>query len=510
MSANTTTPEEPLPPRVTFGVELEFLVAFRLSDNDVDPLSNVKGLPGLFKVPVQEPYAEEALQLAIMDLFENQGLEVGVKTHRYRNEYAKRVLNEFSHWNIGNDPTIQPDESNAEYNWGRCGWVDVEIGSPVEPAVPGAFEIVDYVRQLMTSNFRCRVNPSCGLHVHVGKGSERYDLRDMRRISSLIWSAEHLFVSLNHPSRQATYMTPTCRTRSKISGGRGLGPVHERMPAGPQQCLDYLAAEIRHGEEPIAWKEMHQLKVYRDGFLETRQDGHYEPFQSKNPDDPPSDADVLAEENMPSIHEEILGRAEKMAAKSGFQLSAEPSRPIRTRRIGQVVNPRYTPEQLDALAESVKDYGGAGLTFDNLAKDPGVFEGVRQLYESPSSCDISWLMYPGGRGYVNFTMYDCGELRDLFGKRTIEFRGAEGTLDSWVTTWARICVGMIKFALYSPVDEFLRVLTKCDRSNRGIEDFDCIDFLDEIGLPAEAILAEDHLMENEEAWGMKYDLPKSK
>lgn len=505
MSANTGTLAEPRPDRTTFGVELEFLVPWLL-DILPDPLAKTKGLAPLFRVTRDSPDPEKDVHAAIRKLFEEHGLQtrVGIKLRKYSSAYAEKALHRYSAWIAKYDISVkEEDESN---DWvRRYGWASVEVISPVEPTIPIAFENLNYARQLLTNTFRCRVNKTCGLHVHVGKGAERFDLANMRRISALIWSSEHLFVNLNHPDRQANHLIPTARKKTAISTGRGHGQHDNAKPGDPpDQCKDYLAKEVRYGEEPISFRDENRDAKIREAFATTREPSHYEPFQWTSGRQV-HDADVPID-SARSIDEEILSRIEKMSVKTDFEGFEEiESDPARDRTSKRMENIRWSNDDLEAMALNPSQ----GINFHQFTNDPDVFEGVSQLYDSPSSCDIAWLMYPRGRGYVNFELYNCDE----FGYRgagprnagrTIEFRGAEGTLDSWAITWAKICVGMVRFALYAPVDEFLRVLFKCDASNRDIEKFDCIDFLDEIGLPAEAVLAEKHLKEKEKEYKIKY------
>ncbi|KAI1205890.1 uncharacterized protein F4807DRAFT_464352 [Annulohypoxylon truncatum] len=507
MSANPATPEDPRPDRTTFGVELEFLVPY-LYDSEVDPLGEVEGLAPLLRQTDHTGRPENEVRAVIQKLFQDHGLETEIKVYPYKSDDAMRALDRYSIWVVKDDPTVR--ENNDSTAWfQKYRWVDVEITSPVEPSIPITYEIINYARQLLTHTYRCRVNSSCGLHVHVGKGAERFDLVNMRRISALIWSSEHLFVNLNHPARQANFMTPTCRMNTVIATGRRHGEHDDWQPGDPlDQCMDYLAAEVRHGEEPISFKEANLGYDIREGFAKTREKGHYEPFQWKFPEGQSDEAVVPVDDNERNIDDEIEDRTEKMAAKSDFQLSTETAdEPCRERTMPRMVNYRYTPDELIELGDM---FGGSGSSFNRDTEDPGVFEGVRQLFNSRSSCDIAWLMFPGGRGYVNFQLYECSQFRwSQYGsghgpKRTIEFRGAEGTLDSWAVTWAKICVGIIRFALYAPADEFMRVLMKCDASDWEFENYDCIDFLDDIGLPVEAALAEKHLKEKEWDYNIAY------
>lgn len=65
---------------------------------------------------------------------------------------------------------------------------DVELKLPVSYAFDEAFTMIKVVISLVTGNFRCRVNSSCGIHVHLGNGPYRCidkQPRTMPRFSGL-------------------------------------------------------------------------------------------------------------------------------------------------------------------------------------------------------------------------------------------------------------------------------------------------------------------------------------
>ncbi|KAI1134454.1 hypothetical protein F5Y05DRAFT_417095 [Hypoxylon sp. FL0543] len=532
MSTDTTTPAEPRPKRLTFGVELEFLVPIIGKDDD-DPFAHIEGLPPVFRLNTGETSSigsstasvEVVVHDRIRSLLSSHGLPTEVRAYKYETEIEEEFLGKYSHWSVKEDGTLR--ELGSMHEWAaKYEWVDIEVISPVEPDVPTAFEIIDYARQLISSTYRCRVNPSTGLHVHVGQGIERFPLQSIRRIASLAWSAENLLLTLEHPSRRANYYCRTLRNQSRLSRGResGGGPNHERVPrmmqphstwagrplSAPRLCLHYIAADLRHGEQPISWRENEDNNEteYIEAFQKTRREGCFYPFQ---PDSKSIDSKMVGKfkkkyvdgvlDKGLSLDDEIMLRFDKVLRLGG---ETEAPRGIpRRRTIPRIKCPHYNAEQLKAFSKMLQPYGGGGVNFDKLGTDPGVWEGVRQIFESPSSCDVEYLLDPGYRGYISLRPYSCESTISTFPVgRTVEFRGAEGTLGEWVVAWAKICVGLVKFAILAPPDEFLRVLENCDIGERVDGSFDVIDLIDAIGLPAEAEIAEKRIEKNREAWNL--------
>ena len=54
--------------------------------------------------------------------------------------------------------------------------------------------------------------------------------------------------------------------------------------------------------------------------------------------------------------------------------------------------------------------------------------------------------------------YSCMNVISAGGLRTVEFRLGEGVMDSWAETMARICVGLVRFAIYSSPNDFVDML----------------------------------------------------
>ncbi|KAI1466933.1 uncharacterized protein F4812DRAFT_460489 [Daldinia caldariorum] len=568
MSAKIPSSSELRPSRLTFGVEMEFVVPWLYKSKD-GPLATSKDI----------------IYDRIKDLFERHNLPTKVKTYKYKSNFDKRLLSRYDHWGVENDITVFEPSDEPAFEWvDDFEWVGVEIQSPVEPDVPVAFDVLDYGRQLLASTYRCRVNHSCGLHVHVGNGSERFPLESMRRIASLVFATEHLLITLNHPWRTANLNARTLRDRSnlahKLAGNEmSSGPNHKCKHAHTD-CVRYYATDVRHGEQPISWREQHRDPKFVDAFEQVRKSG-FEPFQpvvdettpsspvskassvsgtQSSESTPGSEEDAKSEEGTQSSEsspgnkeEEKEEKSEEETQSSTSSLSSKSSKgegsgeespkegsqskktlngsqkqkqvddpfkhsnkPFPTRSIPRIKLPRYTTEQLIEFHDKLEEFGADGLLFEgenaHRSPDPGVFAAVEEIYQAPSSCAIAHLMFPWGASRVNFQHYACDSFDRADLGRTIEFRGAEGSLGPWVVTWAKICVGLVRFAVRSPPSEFVRVLENCQRAEERDGAYDCIDLLNDLGLFAEAVVAARRIAENKDDWGLEYveEEPKPK
>ncbi|KAI1801849.1 putative amidoligase enzyme-domain-containing protein [Daldinia bambusicola] len=569
MAENIPSFPELRPSRLTFGVEMEFVMPW-LYEGEHDPLAHIKDLPPVFRMdkppnPLSH-FPEEIIYKAIKDLFGKHKLPTEVKTYKYKSKFAKKMLRKYDHWEVEDDASVFEPTDTPAFDWiDDFQWVGVEIQSPVEPDIPMAYEILNYARQLLISTYRCRVNHSCGLHVHVGNGSERFSLESMRRIASLVFATEHLLTTLNHPWRTANLYSRALRDRSNLShklAGNEMswGPGHN-CEHRPEDCLRYYATDFRYGERPISWRERHRGPKYVDAFEQVRRSG-FEPFQpdpgdittsssgselssfsgtQSNKSTRGNEEDAKFEEGSRSgsgsssrskgeeeerFEEEAPsstsspGSSEREGSEEENPREGTPNgwqeydpfnysnKLFSTRIIPRIKLPRYTTEQLIEFRDKLEEFGVEGLVFEgekaHRSPDPGVLAAAVEIYRAPSSCAIAHLMYPGGAGRVNFQNYACDSFDHMDMGRTVEFRGAEGSLGPWVVTWAKICVGLVRFAVGSPAHEFIRVLENCQRAEEEDGVYDCIDLLNDLGLFAEALVASRRVAENKDEWGIEY------
>ncbi|KFA64154.1 hypothetical protein S40285_00894 [Stachybotrys chlorohalonatus IBT 40285] len=132
--------------------------------------------------------------------------------------------------------------------------VGVEIASPASYAFDKAFDMVKLVVYLVTSNFRCRVNPACGFHVHVGNGWRRMDLRALRNICALWWAAEPLLSMLHPPERSVAMYSKSMRrtVSSELARGAEARNTLRGARVAPAWPGRYLGRARKLDEAPAA------------------------------------------------------------------------------------------------------------------------------------------------------------------------------------------------------------------------------------------------------------------
>ncbi|KAH6646579.1 hypothetical protein BKA67DRAFT_580011 [Truncatella angustata] len=398
-----------------------------------------------------------------------------------------------------------------------------------------------------------------GLHVHVGNGPAWMPYQWVKRMAMLLWAAERLLNTLNPPSRSYSWYCPAIRDFSNLANNehRENKVPHDDKESWTmafvrrdRMCERYLARDIRAGESSITWREMHTDLTTVRAFEKTRQPGHLEPLQDATAPmtagqefDLGDDARVLLAEYAPkpgAVAPAPVSSAASTAAWSAtssgnlsphttdettpilpLMTQADLARGIAELKLNQeigglrkrlnhfprIVLPKWTADELRELNDINGMYTGCLIELDEIAEDRGVWFGIEQLAETKASCEVAHLLAARYRPTYNFRGYECGisgePMRST--KRTVEWRQGAASMDaSWVTTWMRIVAGVSRWAVYAPVDEFLRILNCCDYAEKG-GSYDVLDFLEDIGLVAEALVAGQRIEDYGYDWGLKYE-----
>ncbi|KAI0888097.1 putative amidoligase enzyme-domain-containing protein [Annulohypoxylon maeteangense] len=473
----------------TFGVELEIIVAW-LWDDEPDPHQAIAStLPPILRCPVSLKKAydegtvvgEEKITKLIFKTFTDILKKHGLPTDLMEGIYDQ--------WRIKSDETVSSIEGDYK-------WSGMEIVSPVERASDESFQLIRYTLDLLRSNYRIMVNNTCGLHVHVGDGSELMPLDHVKRVAGLFWAADPLLACIHPPHRRTNFWCQSIRERSNLAHGL----IRDDDNQTHLSTCNYLGGSTRHGESPVSWREKYHDPRHLRAYEATRVQHDFEPFFMKDPND--RSASGNNRNITPSSSDGNLDidiQVEKYAADKG-SWDAMPKTPYvstRDRKTPRFAYPVYTPEDPNQTMFSVLD--------DKAEDDIGVFAGVQEIYSCVSSCMIEWLLRAGDRPNYNLRAYACrNHNQRLTRPGTIEFREALGTVDGkWAETWARICVGLTQFAIHAPVKEYLAVLCHIDRAANEGAPYDVLDLLDEAGLFAEAVVVEKRLIENKENFRLK-------
>ncbi|KAI0104490.1 putative amidoligase enzyme-domain-containing protein [Daldinia grandis] len=478
----------------TFGVELEFIIVW-IWDDEADPdLGQASKLPPILKLPKElrvRGSSKLSLDAIVYDRIYDVLVEHGLPTHRtaiHQSQGGFRV------WRVKLDTSI-----NLERD---IKWSGIEMTSPAESALPTAFSAIRYAVNLIKSRYRTTVNSSCGFHVHVGDGKEHMPLEHVKRVASLFWAADPIIALLHPPTRRANFYSQSIRDRSPLAHGSKIADVVlETDHQEDRNCELYLGRGMRHGEHPISWRIQYQREEHMEAFEETRKPDCFQPFFCKNTRGLPVGILTSVEtEPAPRLHRsETQTRIEKFIEKTNnpeVKHFSKPYSPIHKRHTQRFIGPKPLPDTKYKLVE-----------LDKRAKtDIGVFAGVSEIFACNSSCVILFLLETGERSNYNLFRYKCYGLMDHRPTPpTIEFREATGTLSAqWAEVWARICVGLTNFAIHAPADDYLSVLYNLERAASDRAAYDVVDLLDETGLYAEAVFAEQRLLQYKDEWGLKH------
>lgn len=171
------------PFRLTFGVELEFIVIYNPQDYQDELLAaEGKFWPAEFSPTLRQKYGILVSRRMIQMLNEH-----GFSTNDYR-------LMDFSKWTVDTDETVTRVD-------GGENWYAIELKTPVLDCSGPALKQVETVVELLDSRFKLYINESCGLHVHVGNEDRGFALPTLKTFCSLILAFRHQLDSLHPPER---------------------------------------------------------------------------------------------------------------------------------------------------------------------------------------------------------------------------------------------------------------------------------------------------------------------
>ncbi|KAK2058599.1 hypothetical protein LY76DRAFT_593122 [Colletotrichum caudatum] len=518
------------PPRVSFGVELEFFVAFVL-EGEPDPDAGIKDqLQPLVTVPIdRERTAEHSRQGDVparvhkpsqgyvYGQIERALADAGLPVTSDREQYGKigsaqaiHGKQHMSSFQIKDDVSLKADHVDG-YRWQR-----VELNSPAMYDMELSYNMLRVAVSTITTKFRCRVNPSCGFHVHVGAGpTQRIDARTLRQFAALLWAADPVISRLHPPWRSAASYSQSAR----VNDINDLGKCHNSasvmlQPDGESppgfKMTKYLGRDRRLGEsvdvdtDPEAISHEIELDQEDDlALLETEPWKHQQDVPETKAHRP--NAGCVAEEFgfPPYTYEPPVPMPRNYRnPKSDMYAPPRPRPPPIARRY-----PRFSGTMRRDMREDpnfLEGYlmsSGGGVEVHGYRVPPvrlDVMSGVRDLLGADLTvAQVGELMrnkaYPKQINY-KFDAYslrsvnaqdpkrsaDRWNIDSLYAKsNTIEFREAAGSLDmEWVATWARICCRLLEWSRDAAPAEFMCVirLLAWAQEEEGAQ-YDVIDFL---------------------------------
>ncbi|KAK5658766.1 hypothetical protein OQA88_1577 [Cercophora sp. LCS_1] len=174
---------------------------------------------------------------------------------------------EQSGWDVGFDSTVSEAMMAMfdirarlpDWDW---DWAPIELRTPVLRFSPAALAHVAAVVSTITRErrqFRVRVNPTCGLHCHVGAGVElannskarEHAAWVLRRVAQLVWAADGFLCHLHPPERAFTRFSESVRVFANVvfaevnarNGGWSEGSDE------PERFTDALPPRARQGQQ---------------------------------------------------------------------------------------------------------------------------------------------------------------------------------------------------------------------------------------------------------------------
>ncbi|KAI1311419.1 hypothetical protein F5Y03DRAFT_382154 [Xylaria venustula] len=225
----------PMGNRLSYGVELEFLVAY-VYTSDADPdASNSSNLAPILRVDSGD---KDSLSIKkhIQTTLRDHGIQVrddaadlkdGVPLH----------LDGLDCWGVDIDHSVHAGQAEYALDEGKYQWLGMELQSPACWDVSTSYDEIDFVVNLLKSRYRLRLNPSCGLHVHVGNGPRYFDANTLKRAGAFLWAADPMLSRLHAPWRRVGQYATSIRYGSYLARSDGM------QPADAQALVDADAAK---------------------------------------------------------------------------------------------------------------------------------------------------------------------------------------------------------------------------------------------------------------------------
>ncbi|KAI2641676.1 hypothetical protein GGS26DRAFT_536397 [Hypomontagnella submonticulosa] len=334
-------------------------------------------------------------------------------------------LNEYRRWQVEEERIPLVYKHYPE--WTYITPVGLEVKSPAMYATESAFREVEAVTNMIRTTFRTAVPPGCGFHVHVGLGPNPFPVCTLKRLATVCWAGDLILQHMHPVARRYNDYCVGPRAASLLSRGYEAG----------------------HFEPCGGWRDS--------------------PVQFD-----PSDIPVL--EDHTAIQEHInTGRPRRL-----------PSNFTRTLPRGMFEDTPSEEERKWCEGYTDIEFGHSRFA---ARSDADILQGAAELLRCQTAHAVQQLM-GFGRGAYNFEHYqEYGDilLRRISSKRTVEFRQAAGSLNGdWVSTYARICVGMVRFAHTAPIGDLWRVVYDCHCEETYNTQYDVLDLLLDLGLCEEA------------------------
>jgi hypothetical protein len=224
---------------LTFGVELEFALAYIMDEDAESPLPSETRI--LRFVPLENDIQEiervemeqnpkppshltfEEHFLQVRKLATQQATTLAAKRHiaQTLQDNNLAVLLEprkfcaspdTTKWEVSEDTSVKGPPDHTTFSW---------LGMEVKPSAlyftTESLSEVEKVCQLLTSMYLCTVNLTTGLHVHVGDSDKGFDSSTLRNLVAFCWAFEPQLDTLHPASRLGNEWAPSMRDCSSFA-----------------------------------------------------------------------------------------------------------------------------------------------------------------------------------------------------------------------------------------------------------------------------------------------------
>ncbi|KAI0176431.1 putative amidoligase enzyme-domain-containing protein [Hypoxylon sp. FL1284] len=200
--------------RHSVGIELEFLVAY-LHVGEQDPLESNTNLPPLLRLGNDTQGWDARMEVIrhIRGTLRNHGIDVAEPMEEDLRPDVPMQLRNGDKW------SVSYDESVREKFCDDYGWVPVEVRTPAFWAKEESYDEIRYVVNMLKYYYRLRLNPTCGLHVHVGNGRRFFSANTVKRLAAFLWAADPTLSRLHAPWRRVHQYCPSIRHISRLACG---------------------------------------------------------------------------------------------------------------------------------------------------------------------------------------------------------------------------------------------------------------------------------------------------
>ncbi|CCD45720.1 hypothetical protein BofuT4_P047380.1 [Botrytis cinerea T4] len=184
---NPTGPSPEAESRLTFGVELEFLLATLPEGGETPHPSDSR------KVDAKILADEDSINHDIQRKLEEVGILATVKESEFGND-NEVAANIATNWILKTDCTVDPGKQSS--NTRKYFEYGMEIISPPYYYDDASRRAVETVVRTLRYNYLVRVNETTGLHVHVGNGYHGFEWPILRNFMAIAWTYERQILLL--------------------------------------------------------------------------------------------------------------------------------------------------------------------------------------------------------------------------------------------------------------------------------------------------------------------------